>query len=332
MNGIQNIEFEHPWILTGILLLPLLYLWVNSLQKKTIPFLPVSVTDNAVSVPTFKIKLYKLLPFLKVFSIALLIIALSGPKLILKEQSVNAEGIDIILAMDVSISMLALDFEPNRLEAGKKLAKEFISKRKYDRIGLVIFSGESFTISPVTTDFELLKTYIDQIQTGILEPGTAIGNGLASAINRLKDSESKSKVIILLTDGMNNAGYVDPLTTIDMATEFKIKIYTIGIGTNGYVEAPVDFFGKLVYDKVMVEIDEDLLKNIAESTGGNYYRATDNDKLKEIYNEIDKLEKTKLEVSVFRRQSEEFRLFAIFSVFILIMVFILENTFLKTLP
>jgi Ca-activated chloride channel family protein len=187
-------------------------------------------------------------------------------------------------------------------------------------------------MSPVTTDFELIKTYIDQIQTGILEPGTAIGNGLASAINRLKDSESKSKVIILLTDGVNNAGYVDPLTAIEMAKKFNIKIYSVGIGTNGYVEAPVDFFGKLVYDKVMVEIDEDLLKNIAGSTGGNYYRATDNDKLKEIYNEIDKLEKTKLEVSVFRRQSEEFRLFAIFSVFILILVFILENTYLKTLP
>ena len=332
MNVFQNIEFEHPWVLAMILLLPLLYWWVYIKRRNFIALLPLPVHFPADQ--TLKISIYRFLPSLKITALGFLILALSGPKLLLREETVNAEGIDIIIAMDVSLSMLALDFKPDRLEAGKKLAKEFIGKRKYDRIGLVIFSGESFTISPVTTDLELLKTYVDQVRAGVLKDGTAIGNGLASAINRLKDSKSESKVIILLTDGVNNTGYIDPVLTIDMAKEYKIKIYTIGIGTNAYAESPVatDIFGKLVFEMVRVELDEELLKNIAESTNGRYYRATDNKKLEEIYNEIDKLEKTKIEVNVFKRHAEEFRLFTIIAMFLLVSVFILENTILRTIP
>lgn len=333
MTNIQYIEFEHPWLLSGLVLLPLLYWWINTQGKSFLSFFPLSTTDLDPSVKSWKLPLYKALPYMKLISLGLFIIALSGPRLTLKEESVKAEGIDIILALDVSPSMLALDFEPDRLEASKKLAKEFISNRKYDRIGLVIFSGEAFTLSPVTTDRQLLTNYIDQIKAGILKDGTALGNGLASAINRLKESEAKSKVIILLTDGVNNSGYVDPLLSIDMAKEFGIKIYTIGVGTNGFAESPVsNIFGKIIYQKMEVTLDEELLKKIAESTKGYYYRATDNNELRKIYAEIDKLEKTKVEISVFNRYSEEFRIFIIAALLILLIVFLAENTFLRSLP
>lgn len=333
MTGIQNIEFEHPWLISGLLLLPLLYWWIKTKGRSFLSFLPLTAIDPEPVAKTYKILFYRMLPFLKLFSLALFIIALSGPRLTLKEESVKAEGIDIIMALDVSPSMLALDFEPTRLEASKKLAKEFINNRKYDRIGIVIFSGEAFTLSPVTTDLQLLTNYIDQIQAGILKDGTALGNGLASAINRLKESETKSKVIILLTDGVNNSGYVDPRLSIDMAKEFGIKVYTIGVGTNGYAESPVsNIFGKLVYQKIKVELDEELLKTIAESTNGYYFRATDNNELKKIYEKIDKLEKTKVEISVFNRYSEEFRIFTIIALLIMLIIFLLENTLLRSLP
>jgi Ca-activated chloride channel family protein len=333
MTGIQNLEFEHIWLLSGLLLIPLLYWWINSKGRSFLSFFPLTTIDMDANSKSRKLEFYKALPFLKLFSLALFIIALSGPRLTLKEEIVKADGIDIIMALDVSPSMLALDFEPTRLEASKKLAKEFISNRKYDRIGIVIFSGEAFTLSPVTTDLQLLSNYIDQIQAGILKDGTALGNGLASAINRLKVSEAKSKVIILLTDGVNNSGYVDPLLSIDMAKEYGIKIYTIGVGTNGYAESPVsNIFGKLVYEKIKVELDEELLKTIAESTNGYYFRATDNNELKKIYEKIDKLEKTKVEISVFKRYSEEFRSFTIIALLILLIVFLMENTILRSLP
>ena len=333
MTGLQNIEFEHPYLLSGLVLVPFLYWWIIIRGRSFHAFFPLYSGDIDQSLKSWKIILFKTLPFLKLLALSLFMIALAGPRLMLKEESVNAEGIDIMLAMDISPSMLALDFEPNRLEASKKLAKDFINNRKYDRIGLVVFSGEAFTFSPVTTDHNLLANYIDQIQAGILKDGTALGNGLASAINRLKESKAKSKVIILLTDGVNNAGYIEPLLANDMAKEYGIKIYTIGVGTNGYAESPVsNIFGKMVFRKIKVELDEELLRNIAESTKGYYFRATDNDELKNIYNKIDKLEKTKVEISVFKRYSEEFRVFTVIALLLLIIVFLMENTVLRSLP
>lgn len=331
---LNNIDFERPWVLILTLLIPLLY-WLIQIKKVNRPaYLPLPDTSFIQSSKrSLKSMIFKLLPIFKYISLGLLIFALAGPRLSLKEEHVNAEGIDIMIAMDVSVSMLSEDFDPNRLEAAKKMAEKFIDFRKYDRIGLVIFSGEAFTFSPLTSDHEVLNSYIDQIQAGILKDGTAIGNGLASAVNRLKNSTAKSKVIILLTDGMNNTGYIDPLTSIDMAKQYNIKVYTIGVGTNSLAKSPVsNFMGKIIFEMVPVQIDEQLLKNIASSTGGLYYRAKDNNELKKIYENIDELEKTKIETKVYRRYTEEFEKFLILSGLILLLVFILENTLLKKIP
>jgi Ca-activated chloride channel homolog len=326
MSQFQNIEFDHTWILIALILIPLFYLWIKTKFYKYSVYFPLNITNDKFIKNTWKIYLKRFVPVLNLLALSFLIIALSGPKLIFKEKTVNAEGIDIVLALDVSPSMLTLDFKPDRLEASKKMANEFIKDRIYDRIGLVIFSGEAFTFSPISIDHQLVLDYIDQIKAGILKDGTAIGNGMASAINRLKESKAKSKVIILLTDGSNNAGYIDPITAIDMAKEFGIKIYTIGVGTEGYAEAPVSqVLGKLIYEKIKVEFDETLLKKIATETNGQYFRATDNIHLKRIYDKIDKLEKTKIEIKSYKRYYEEFRKFIFIALIFLFISFILNN-------
>ena len=332
MNFFNNIEFEHPWLLLLLAIIPAL-LWFLK-KKKSIVRLPLpDIQTLKMEKKSLKLILSGILPYLNIIALAFFIIALGGPRLSLKEEKIDAEGIDIMLALDVSTSMLSEDLKPNRLEASKSVAKEFISKRPYDRIGIVIFSGEAFTLIPATTDHELLDRYIDQLQAGVLKDGTAIGNGLAAAVNRLKDSDAKSKIIILLTDGMNNSGYVDPSVATDMAKEYNIKVYTIGVGTNGMAKSPVSSaFGQIMYAMVQVEIDEALLKNISNETNGVYYRATDNEELKKIYDNIDKLEKTKIEVKVYRRYSEEFRKFVIIAALLLLLTFILENTILRKIP
>ena len=333
MIQFKNIEFDHPWILLALILIPFFYWWIKTKSKKYSAYFPLNITKNKFVKNTWKIYLLKFVPILNLLALISFIIALSGPKLIFKEESVNADGIDIVLALDVSPSMLTLDFKPDRLEASKKMAKEFINDRIYDRIGLVIFSGEAFTFSPISIDHQLVLDYIDQIKAGILKDGNAIGNGLASAINRLKDTKSKSKVIILLTDGSNNAGYIDPVTAIDMAKEYGIKIYTIGVGTLGYAEAPVSqILGKLIYEKIKVEFDEDLLKKIAAETSGQYFRATDNIQLKKIYDKIDKLEKTKIEIKSYKRYYEEFRKLIFLGLIFLIISFLLNNFIVRKYP
>ncbi len=332
MYKFQNIEFLHPWILLLLVLVPLLIWWQNTKYKKTQSFVPMPSLDGIKDISSnWKIILYRLIPYLKFIVLALFILAIARPRLSLKQESINAEGIDIVLSMDVSPSMLATDFNPNRLEASKVVATDFILNRPHDRIGLVIFSGEAFTFSPTTTDHDLLISLVNQVEAGLIANGTAIGNGLAAAVNRLKDSKSKSKIIIFLTDGVNNAGYVDPTTAMELAKEYNIKVYTIGVGSHGMAQSPVGRqFGKIIFRNVRVEIDEQLLNKMAQSTGGKYFRAKNKEDLAKIYGLIDKLEKTKIEVRVFKKYSEEFKLFLIPGLLLLLLIFLLKKTLLRT--
>jgi len=230
--------------------------------------------------------------------------------------------------------MLAQDFKPDRLEVSKRVASEFVDKRQYDRVGLVVFAGESFTQCPITTDHRVVKDFMSNLSCGLLEDGTAIGMGLASAVNRLKTSEAKSKVVILLTDGVNNAGYIKPNTAADIAKEFDVKVYTIGVGSMGQALSPVSrrSDGRYIFGMARVEIDETLLREIAQMTGGRYYRATTEQSLEAIYAEIDQLEKTEIDVTVFKRYSEEFGRFMIWGMGFLLLELVLRFTVLKTLP
>jgi Ca-activated chloride channel family protein len=265
-------------------------------------------------------------------ALTLVIIALARPQSTSKGENVYSEGIDIVLALDISGSMLAEDFQPNRIEAAKNVAIDFISGRTNDRIGLVIFSGESFTQCPLTVDYNVLKSLIKPLKSGMIEDGTALGLGLANAVNRLKDSKSKSKVIILLTDGVNNRGEIDPITAAQIAQSYGIRVYTVGVGTIGDAPYPVQTPFGTRYQMVPVDVDEKTLRDIAGMTGGKYFRATDNRKLKSIYQEIDQLEKTRIEVRSYRRYSELYYSLIFVSVFLLIGEIGLSNTFLRKLP
>jgi Ca-activated chloride channel family protein len=275
-----------------------------------------------------------LIPIARAIAYSLLVIALARPQLTLKEEEVKAEGIDIMLIMDLSSSMLAKDFEPDRLSVSKQVAQTFVDKRQYDRIGLAVFAGESFTQCPITTDHRILKTFLANLECGMLEDGTAIGMGLASAVNRLKESDGTSKVAILLTDGVNNAGYIKPMTAAEIAKEIGVKVYTIGVGTLGNAISPVSrrSDGRYVFGMAKVEIDEKLLEEIAKSTGGKYFRATSEAKLEQIYEEIDRLEKTEIDVTVFKRYSEEFRKFLFWGIILLLIEFILNHVLLRKIP
>ena len=260
-----------------------------------------------------------------------MIIVLARPQKTDKFQDISTEGIDIVLAQDISGSMLARDFRPDRLEASKNIATEFISGRPYDRIGLVVFSGESFTQCPLTTDHAVLINLLREIQSGMIEDGTAIGMGLATAVNRIKDSKAKSKVIILLTDGVNNRGEIAPATAAGIAKTFGIRVYTIGVGTQGMAPYPVQTPYGIQYQDMPVEIDEAILQEIAQNTGGKYFRATDNDKLIQVYREIDKLEKSKIDVRQFSRKEEKFLFPAILAFCMLIFEITARNTIFKNL-
>jgi Ca-activated chloride channel family protein len=274
------------------------------------------------------------IPFiLRMMAIALLIIVLARPQSTNRWENETVEGIDIMLALDISGSMLAGDFSPNRIEASKDVATEFVSGRPNDRIGIVLFGGESFTQCPLTTDHAVLINLLREVKVGIIEDqSTAIGLGLANSVKRLKDSGAKSRVVILVTDGVNNAGSVDPLTAAEIAKTFGIRVYTIGVGSRGTAPYPVqDVFGNVYYQQMQVEIDEDMLKQIAGMTSGKYFRATSNQKLKEIYAEIDQLEKSKIDVKQYSRKYEEYRLFAFAALILVIMEILFKNTVLKTI-
>lgn len=335
-SNLSHITFANKWVLFFI---PAVFvvagLWWYFLSKKAFPTLKLSATNAFAGNGTpFKATLKKFLPVLRVLALTSLLVAIARPQTSFDEEKVTTDGIDIVLAVDVSTSMLAKDFSPNRLEAAKKEAGNFIDGRPHDRIGLVVFAGESFTQCPVTIDHAIVKNQLKQIKNGLMEDGTAIGMGLATAVQRLKEFPSKSKVIILMTDGVNNKGLIDPATASDIALQFKTRVYTIGIGTNGKAMTPVAMSpnGELIFDYADVQIDEPLLKEIAKKTGGQYFRATDNKKLKEIYAQIDKLEKTKIEVSAFEHKTEKFFPFALLAIALLLLEVLMRYLIVKSIP
>jgi Ca-activated chloride channel family protein len=269
---------------------------------------------------------------LRMFAVALLILALARPQTNMNRQDISVEGIDIILATDISSTMLAEDVRPNRLEAAKEVAVEFINSRPDDRIGLVIFSGESFTQCPLTTNHAMLINLYNEVNFGMIDDGTAIGDGLATAVNRLKESKAKSKVIILLTDGINNMGSIDPQSAAEMAELYGIRIYTIGVGTMGTALFPVRTQYGMQYQRMEVQIDEALLQKISALTNGKYFRATNRQKLQEVYKEIDRLEKSKIDVTEFNRKKEEFLPFVLLALILLSLEFVLRFAVLKLVP
>ncbi len=327
----SNIEYTHPQFLWILVLVPLMALWYFLMRNKNSASLILASTVS-FGKPSILSKLKPLLYVLRLLAVSALIVALARPRITSVSNKVNTnKGIDIVMAIDVSASMLAKDLKPNRLEALKKVAIDFVNQRPNDRIGIVVYAGESFTQTPITSDKRIVKNTISKIKWGQLDGGTAIGMGLGSAVNRLKDSKAKSKVIILLTDGVNNSGFVDPKTATELAKELEIKTYTIGIGTKGTALSPVSMLnGKLQYQKVPVEIDEELLKYIAEETGGKYFRATDNTKLRAIYNEINKLEKTEIEEYKYYNYDEKYRSLVILAGLFLLLEMTLKFTLFRS--
>lgn len=329
----KGIVFANPELFWLFFIVPLAIVWYFFKQKKMYPTITISTIEGfSFSKQSIKQRL-KHLPFIiRLLIISLIIIILARPQSSSSSTSVETEGIDIVIALDISSSMLAEDFKPNRLEAAKKYAIEFIDKRINDRIGLVVFSRESFTQCPITIDHDILKNLFQSIKSGMIEDGTAIGMGLATSISRLKDSKAKSKVVILLTDGVNNAGYIAPLTAADIAKTFNIKVYTIGVGTRGMAPYPFKTPYGTQYQNVEVQIDEELLKNISKTTNGLYFRATGNKSLENIYNEIDKLEKTIIDEKIFRRYTEEFLPFAIAALVLAFLEIFLRLVYFRGIP
>jgi Ca-activated chloride channel family protein len=330
----DSYQFQHPIFLIMLAAIPALIWWRYIKEQNHDVPLTIPSLEGLESLQNWKSIIGKFLPLIKYLGFAALIVALARPQKSLKEEVVKAEGIDIFMVMDLSSSMLAKDFEPDRLEVSKRVATEFISKRKYDRIGLAVFSGESFTQSPLTTDHAVVKQLLAGLQCGLLKDGTAIGMGLAAGVNRLKDSDAESKVVILLTDGVNNSGYIKPLTAAEIAVEFGVKVYTIGVGSTGEALAPVSVRddGRYLFGMTRVEIDEGLLTEIAEMTGGQFFRATSAKALEEIYDVIDSLEKTEMEITTFKRYSEEFYRFLGFGLILILIERILSLTLFRRLP
>ena len=329
----KDISFAYPWVLYFILVVPILiawYIWQGRKKQAAITYSSLKMFEKIPA--TFRERL-RHLPFaLRMLALVFLIIALARPQNFSAGQSVNAEGIDIAMVLDISGSMLAEDFKPNRLEAAKNVIDNFVSARTTDRIGLVIFSREAFTQCPLTIDYSVLRNLLGDIRTGMIEDGTAIGNGIANGINRLKDSDAESRVIILLTDGVNNAGEVDPISAAEIASTFGIRIYTIGVGTRGQAPYPVQTPFGTRYQMVPVEIDEVILKKIADITGGEYFRATNNRALEEIYNKIDKMEKTKIEITSYRNAKELFAGWLGIGFILLLLELLASKTILRKLP
>ncbi len=302
--------------------------WKRSAQSA----MNVSSVSSIKDMSTWK-NVFHGLPFiLRLLAIACVVVALARPQVKNNEQEAEGEGVDIVLAIDVSGSMTAQDLTPNRLEAAKSVAADFIDHRLTDRIGIVIFSGESFTQCPLTTDHEVLKAQIQQIRIGLLEDGTAIGSGLATSVDRLRNSKSKSKVVILLTDGVNNGGLIDPGTAKEIAKSFKVKVYTIGVGTDGYAPTPVNTPMGVVMQNEKVMINEKLMISIASETGGKYFRAKDNQGLKNIYSEIDKLERSKVQITTYHRFTEKFFPFIFAALALILLEVLLRFTVFKKFP
>ncbi len=315
-----------------LLLIPYIiwYIWKHQDSEAS---LQVSDTEVYTQAPkSFKNYLIHAPFVLRTLALALLVFVIARPQTTDSWQNSETEGIDIMLALDVSTSMLAEDLKPNRLEAAKEVANQFINGRPYDNIGVTLFAGESFTQCPLTVDHSVLLNLINQAECGIIEDGTAVGMGIANAVSRLKDSKAISKVIILLTDGTNNTGDISPLTAAEIAKSFGIRIYTVGVGTNGTAPYPYPVAGTIQYVNMPVEIDESTLTQIANIADGLYYRATSNSKLKEVYDEIDKLEKTKISVKQFSKRNEEYKYFALAAFLCIMLEILLRHTVLRRIP
>ena len=329
----DQIRFANPEYFYLTLVFVPMIAWYVFRQHKSKASIQISTIRGFAHAPkTFRHYLRHILFVLQLGVLLLLITALARPQLSTSWEDRQTEGIDIVIALDISSSMLARDFKPNRLEAAKDVAAEFISGRENDRIGFVVFSGESFTQCPLTTDHAVLINLFKDIESGIIEDGTAIGNGLATAVSRLKESNAESRVVILLTDGENNRGEIAPVTAAEIAKTYGIRVYTVGVGTIGKAPYPVQTpFGTQIRE-VDVKIDEETLQQIADITDGEYFRATNNKKLIEIYKEIDQLEKSKIEVKEYSRKDEEYNQYAIPAVFLLILLLVLQNTIFKSIP
>ena len=330
----EGVYLANPNYLWLFLSFPLIIVWYFLTSKKVQPVLKISSIKGFQQKSSFLAKVQPLLFVLKLLSLSLIILALSRPQTMdVSTRTKTNKGIDIVMAIDISSSMLAQDLKPNRLSSLKRVASSFIDDRISDRIGLVIYAGESYTKTPITSDRAIVKNALQDIRyDGIIEDGTAIGMGLATAVNRLKDSRAKSKVIILLTDGVNNSGFIDPKIASELAVEYQIKTYTIGLGSNGTARAPVGILpnGKFQYGLTKVEIDEALLKTIAKNTGGLYFRATDNKKLEEIYSEINKLEKTEVEEFKYYNYDEKFRPLILLALALILIEWLARNTLFKS--
>ncbi|MCK5066058.1 MAG: VWA domain-containing protein [Bacteroidales bacterium] len=327
-------EFTYPAFFYLLILVPLMaawYLWRG--RKGTAPLRLSGFENLDERMGSARVWLRHLLALLRMTVVLLIVVVLARPQSSNQWEQVTTEGIDIVMCMDVSGSMRAMDFKPNRLEASKNVGIEFVNARQNDRFGLVVFAGESFTQCPMTTDRAVVINFLKEIDFGVIEDGTAIGMGLATAVNRIKESRAKSKVIILLTDGVNNRGDVGPVTAAELAAGFGIRVYTIGVGSQGNAPIPLqDMFGRTVTQSMPVEIDEEVLRKIAETTDGAYFRAINNNKLREIYQEIDQLEKTRLDVKQFSKKKEEYFPFLLAAMLILLAEVFLRYTLFRTIP
>lgn len=328
----KDVQFANPDLFWLLLLLPLAALWYFFKRKEQAASLKISSTKGFATTG-FLPKLKPFLFLLRLLVLASIIVAMARPQTKdVSTRTKTTEGIDIVMAIDVSSSMLARDLKPNRLSALKKVAADFIKKRPNDRIGLVAYAGEAYTKTPITSDKSIVLSAMREITYGQLNDGTAIGMGLATSVNRLKESKAVSKIIIILTDGVNNSGFIEPQTAADLAVEYDIKTYTIGLGTNGNALSPIAYNadGSFRYGMRQVEIDEELLKEIAKATGGKYFRATNNEKLEEIYDEINKLEKTEIEEFKYTRFEEKFRPWVLLAGVLLLLEWLLRNTLFRS--
>lgn len=328
-----NTVFASSWAFWGLLLIPLLAYWYYRKFRRNTSDVRFSTLDAFDGTkPSIRERLRHLPVVIRLLVLGVLIVALARPQLTSQGEDVHAEGIDIALLLDISGSMLAEDFQPNRIQAAKEVAQSFVEGRTNDRIGLVIFSGQSFTQCPMTLDYRVLKSLLKQVRPGMVEDGTAIGMAIAQGVNRLKESKAKSKVMILLTDGVNNRGEIDPLTAASIAQTFGIRIYTVGVGTIGEAPYPVQTPFGIRYQNMPVDVDEKTLKAIAQMTNGSFYRATNNRTLKEIYAEIDKLEKTRIEIKSYRSYKEMFGSWAMIGLIALVLEMGLSGVVLRKLP
>lgn len=333
-NNFSGMFFEYPrllWLLIVPALLTVRYIWIELTGRR--PHLRASILVPWQAGGRSVLSVLRHFPFiLRLAALVLIIVCIARPRSSTRLERVDSEGIDIVLAMDVSTSMLARDFRPDRISAAKDIAIEFIAERFSDRIGIVVFAGESYTQCPLTTDRATLINLMKEVQTDLIEDGTAIGNGLATAVARMKDSDAASRVVILLTDGVNNSGEITPQTAAEIARTFGVRVYTIGVGANGTAPYPVMTPWGIQLQDVKVEIDEELLKQIAEETGGSYFRATDNTKLSEIYTQINEMEKTRTTIDSFPVYKDLYKAFALAALACLLAELLLKALVFKRLP